>query len=38
VISDRERERVRRLVDGHRADWTVADVSAHLLAVCRAGQ
>ncbi|ELZ29160.1 hypothetical protein C475_03049 [Halosimplex carlsbadense 2-9-1] len=35
-LSDRQREGVRALVDGLRDDRTVADMSAHMLAICRA--
>jgi len=35
-LSDRQREGVRALVDDLRDDRTVADMSAHMLAVCRA--
>lgn len=36
-LSDAEREWVRQLVQQQRDDRTVVDVSAHMLAVCRAG-
>jgi SAM-dependent methyltransferase len=36
-LSDEQREHVRNLVDTLRGDRSVADFSAHLLAVCRVG-
>lgn len=35
-LSDEEARRIRQLVDQQRGDQTVADMSAHMLAVCRA--
>lgn len=37
-LSEEEREWIRELVDRQRDDRTVADVSAHMLAVCRVGE
>jgi SAM-dependent methyltransferase len=37
-LSEEQREHVRNLVDTLRADRSVADLSAHLLAVCRVGE
>lgn len=36
ALSDNEREWIRQLVDQQRGDRSIADLSAHLLAVCRA--
>jgi SAM-dependent methyltransferase len=37
-LSDEQRAHVRNLVDTLRGDRSVADLSAHLLAVCRVGE
>lgn len=37
-LSDEEGKWIRRLIDQQREDRTVADMSAHMLAVCRSGQ
>ena len=37
-VSERQRKHVRDLVETLRGDRTVADLSAHILAVCRVGE
>lgn len=37
-LSEDQREWIHELVDGQREDPTIVDLSAHMLAVCRAGE